>query len=324
MPTFISIVTPLLRKLLRLILIVLVVSILTFVLVSSLPGDVTLVTAGFDASPEDVEAHRQAIGLDRPLHVRYVNWLTRAVQGNLGRSHITDEPVSEALKARLAVTVELLVVAQIMALLMALPIGVWSAYRAGSALDRGFSITAFGLLSIPSFIMALLLIFIFALRLQWLPASGFMPLAAGLWANLRSLLLPGLSLALVEWVPLMRLLRSDMVTTLKEDFIKTARAKGVSTRGVLFKHALRPSSLSLLTVLGLQVGHLISGSVVVETIFAMPGLGRLLVEALFARDFPVVQGCVLVITVGYVSINFLVDLAYTLLDPRISRRRRHA
>jgi peptide/nickel transport system permease protein len=174
-------------------------------------------------------------------------------------------------------------------------------------------------MSIPVFVMAVVLIYLFAVKLRWFPATGYVPLTDGLPGNLRSMLLPALSIALVEWVPLMRVLRSDMIATLQEDFILMARAKGLPTRTILFRHALRPSLFTLLTIFGIQIGHLIGGTVIVETIFALPGIGRLLVGAIFNRDFTVVQGCVLLITVAYVAVNFLVDLSYVVLDPRLRK-----
>jgi peptide/nickel transport system permease protein len=171
--------------------------------------------------------------------------------------------------------------------------------------------------------MALILIFIFAIQLKWLPATGYTPLSEGIWRNLQSFLLPSLSIALIEWVPLMRVLRTDMIATLQEDFILVARAKGMPTWRILLRDALKPSSLTLITILGLQIGHWIGAAVIVEMIYALPGIGRLLVNAVFSRDFLIVQGCVLTITVAYVIINTLVDFLYAVLDPRIRREFRH-
>jgi peptide/nickel transport system permease protein len=307
----------LLRKIAHLIVVMFAVSAITFAMVDFLPGDISYVIAGAEASKEDLEAIRSELVLDRNVVVRYISWLGRAARGDLGQSLMTYEPVSEALTASLPVTLELLFLAQFTALVLAIPLALLCARRAGGILDKLVTTIGFGFISIPSFVMAILLIFLFAVRLKWFPAASFTPLSQGLLANLKSIALPSLSIALVEWVILVRVLRSDLITTLAEDFILMARSKGLSELEVLLKHALRPSSLTLVTVVGLQVGHLISGSLIVETIFALPGIGRLLIHSIFSRDIFVVQGCILWITLGYVLINFMVDILYRLLDPRI-------
>jgi len=311
------------KKILRLIVALLAVSAMTFGLVSLLPGDVAHVIGGMDSTPADIQAIRKELGLDRNIAVRYLAWLESILQGNLGRSHLTGEPVLQAIAERLPVTLELVVIAQVIALALALPAGIYSAHRSDTWKDRCLNGFGFAFLSTPSFVMALLLIFVFALRLRWLPATGFIPFSQGVWPNLQSVLLPSLSIALVEWVPLARVLRSDMIATLREDFITVARAKGMPTHRILLRDALKPSSLSLVTVIGLQIGHWIGAAVIVETIFAVPGIGRLLVDAIFSRDLLVVQGCVLTLTAAYVVINTLVDIGYGFLDPRIRREDRH-
>ncbi|MCP4682142.1 MAG: ABC transporter permease, partial [Desulfobacterales bacterium] len=192
-----------------------------------------------------------------------------------------------------------------------------SSFKSGMTIDKTINTLAFSLMSIPTFIMSLLLIFFFSLKLNWLPATGYVPWSDGLWANFKSFMLPGISIALVEWGYLMRILRSDMIATLQEDFILMAKSKGLPSIHILFKHALRPSCFTLITILGVQVGHLIGGAVVVERIFALPGIGSLLISAIYGRDYPTVQGCILFITIFYVLINFLVDILYSFLDPRI-------
>jgi peptide/nickel transport system permease protein len=309
------------RKLFRFLLTILIVSAITFAMIDLLPGDAAMVFAGPDASVETLAAIRQEMGLDAPAIVRYCRWTYHAVCGDLGVSLVTREPVWDALVARLPVTLELLLFAQVMALSLAIPAAMICARKPGGAVDRILTTVSFASLSIPNFVMAILLVFLFVLCLGWLPATSFAPLADGLPANMRSLLLPGLSIALVEWVILFRVLRSDLITTLGEDFILMARSKGLSSTQVLFRHALRPSSLNLLTVIGLQMGHLIGGALVVETIFALPGIGRLLVTAIYSRDIFMIQGCTLWITLGYVSINLMVDVLYAVLDPRIRLER---
>ncbi len=307
----------LVRKLLRLVFVVIAVTVLTFLMVNLLPGDVAYLFAGLDASAAEVEAIRQDLGLDRPLVVRYLEWVTNLLQGDMGLSYRTSEPVAEAILSRLPVTIELMVLAQVAAIGLAVPLGVLCAYRQNRWVDKVVTLAGFAMISIPPFVMALILIFVFALRLGILPATGYTPLSEGLWDNLRTFILPALSIALIEWVTLMRLLRNDMIVTLQEDYIAMARAKGLPTWHILLRHALRPSSFSLITILGIQVGALIGGTLIIESLFALPGVGRLLLIGIFSRDYMIVQGCILFIAVAYVLINFLVDLAYSMLDPRI-------
>lgn len=304
-------------KLLRLIGVVAAVASLTFFMVALLPGDLAYELAGDEATPEQIAMIRAELGLNEPIGWRFIDWVGKLLHGDLGRSFRSDEPVTEAILSRLPVTLELLLLSQVFALALAIPAGVYTAYRAGGRLDRLLGSLGFAMISVPVFVLAILLIYFFALRLGVLPATGYEPLSEGLWANLRTFLLPSLSIALVEWVPLTRILRSDMIATLKEDFISMAKAKGLPPWHILLRHALRPSSFTLITILGLQIGGLIGGALIIETIFALPGVGRLLINAIYARDFMIVQGCILFIAVGYVMVNFLVDMLYVVLDPRI-------
>jgi peptide/nickel transport system permease protein len=222
-----------------------------------------------------------------------------------------------AIMDRLPVTLELTLLSMFMALAIAIPLGVLSAYRVGSRFDRAVTGVTFGLLALPNFIFALVLILVLAVQFNVFPATGWTPLSDGLFDNLRSAFLPALTLAVGNIAVFTRLLRTDMIATLQEDHVTLARAKGLPTRRILFRHALRPSSFSLLTVAGLQVGALLSGTVIVETIFGLPGVGRLLLDSINARDLLTVQGVVLLLAVSFVLINFVVDLLYTVLDPRI-------
>ena len=312
------------NKIVRLVLVVLAVTALTFLMVNLLPGDVADMIGGQGASQEDVQTIRQDLGLDRNILVRYVTWLGHLIQGDLGQSYLTQESVLHVIMIRLPVTIELLIISQLLTLLLALPAGIFSAYRNGSFLDRLISIGGFATLSIPGFVMALVGIYLFAIQLRWLPATGYTPLSYGFWANIRSFILPALSITLIEWVVLMRVLRSDMITTLQQNYILMARAKGLPPWKVLVHHALRPSSFTLVTVLGMQIGRLLGGAVIIETIFALPGIGRLMVNAIYARDYMVVQGCIILITIGYVVINTIVDILYNILDPRIRTEPSHA
>ncbi len=307
------------KKLLRLFLVVLAVTAMNFLMVNLLPGDVAYTIAGQNASPEDIENIRKELGLDENIVLRYGKWLSKVVRGDLGDSLLSKRPVLQTVMSRLPVTIELLVLSVFFSLIMAIPLGILCAYKQGSAIDKILSSTAFGMMSFPVFVMGIVLIYIFAIHLKWLPATGFTPVSYGLAANIRSLLLPAFSIAMIEWVPLMRVLRSDMITTLQEDYILMAKSKGLPTSHILFKHALQPSSLTLITILGIQIGHLIGGSMIVETIFGLPGIGRLLISSIFERDYAMLQGCILFTTFGYVIINFVVDILYVVLDPRLRK-----
>lgn len=308
------------QKFVRLLLVMLAVTALTFLMVNYLPGDAAFLIGGEMSTGSEIEAIRADLGLDRPLGLRYLSWLGDVLRGELGRSYLTHESVARVIGARLPVTLELILVSQTLALLLALPAGILSAYRKGTPLDRGINGVAFATFSVPGFVMALMAIYVFAIRLDWLPATGYTPLVEDPWANIKSFVLPALSIALIEWVVLMRVLRSDLIGTLQQDFILMARAKGLPPWKVLLQHALRPSSFTLITILGMQIGRLLGEAVIVETIFALPGIGRLLIDAIHARDALMVQGCVLVISAGYVLVNTGVDLLYGVLDPRIRCR----
>lgn len=311
-----------LRRLPSLLATLFAVSLLTFLMTSLLPGDPALQILGAEnATPEAIAAVRADLGLDDPLPVRYLAWIGDALTGDFGRSYRTNEPVSEAIIDRLPVTAEIGILAIVIALLVAIPVGMLSAYRAGTRTDKLISSTSFGLLAVPNFMVAIFLILIFAVWLGVLPATGWVNFTDNPVQNLRSALLPALSLAIAEMAVYTRLLRTDMIGTLQQDFVTMARVKGVSNRRILFRHALRPSSFSLMTVAGVQVGAIIGGSVVIETLFALPGVGRLLLEAVLVRDLLMVQGVALVIAISYVVVNFTVDILYSYLDPRISHGR---
>jgi peptide/nickel transport system permease protein len=307
------------RRLLHLVAVLITVTFITFTLLNLLPGDVTFAILGNDVTPESVAAVRQELGLDRPLLLRYLGWLGQVAQGDFGHSFITGERVAAAIERTVPVSLELMLVSLLLSLALALPAGLFAAYRAGGTADRILTAVASLLLSAPVFMLALLLMFFFALRLRWLPTVGFVPLSDGIAGNLRSLALPATTLALVEWPVFMRILRSDAITTLKQDFILMAKAKGLRDYAILLRHVLKPSSFTLITVIGLTVGGLIAGALVTESIFALPGIGRLLVASIANRDFMMVQGAVTVVAVGFVLVNFAVDLLYAALDPRVTR-----
>lgn len=305
------------RQLVRLVVVLFCVTLLTYMIVNILPGDVAIVILGNLATPEDIAGLRADLGLDRPMLVRYFDWLGSALSGDLGRSYRNGEPVVQAILDRLPVSLQLMVMAQVIALGIAIPVALLSVRRPGGLFDRISASAAFGFLAMPNFMLGIVLIYLFSVSLDLLPATGFTPMSEGLWDNLESMILPSLTLGLIEWTVLMRVLRSDLLTTLKEDFILLARAKGLPPWRVLLQHALRPSSFTLITILGLNIGGLIGGAVIVEQIFALPGVGRLLLGGIFNRDLILVQGTVAFIAVGFVVINFLVDMLYAVLDPRV-------
>jgi peptide/nickel transport system permease protein len=305
------------RRLLYLVPVLVAVSMLTFLIASLLPGDLAYVILGDQATPDKVAALRHDMGLDLPIWWRYASWLGHVLQGDFGRSFRTGQTVLQAVSERLPVSVELMLLAELAALVIGIPLAIACAVRSGSAFDRFVTGSAFGMLSVPAFLAAILLIYLFAVELRWLPATGYVPFGEDPVGNLRSFVLPALTLALGEWPVLMRVLRSDMIATLQEDYIAMARAKGLKPSRILLVHALKPSSLTLVTVTGINIGRLIGGTVIVESVFALPGIGRLLLGAIYTRDLIILQGVVLFVACGYVLMNFVVDLLYAVLDPRI-------
>lgn len=307
------------HKVLHLVAVLLVVTFVTFTLMNLLPGDVALAILGNGATPEGVARVRVELGLNDPLWLRYVRWLIRIAHGDFGRSYISGELVSEALARSLPVSVELMALSLVLSVSLAIPTGLIAAYRAGRPVDRFLGLVASVLLAVPSFILSLVMMFLFALGLGWFPAVGYVPISEGVLANLRTLAIPVATLALVEWPGFMLILRSDAIEVLQQDYILLAKAKGLRDGQILFRHVLKLSSFTLLTVIGWTVATLIAGALVIENIFALPGVGRLIVSAISSRDFMVVQGAVTIVAVGYVLVNFAVDMLYAMLDPRIIR-----
>lgn len=305
------------RRILAILPVLLAVSLLTFLIASLLPGDLAFVILGDQATPENLAALRHDMGLDQPLWWRYLSWLGHVLQGDLGRSFRTGQTVLQAVSERIPVSLELMLMAEFIGLLIGVPLAIACAARAGGAFDRFMTGSAFAMLSMPSFLVAILLIYLFAVELHWLPATGYVPFTEEPLANLRFFVLPALTLALAEWPGIMRVLRSDMIATLQEDYIALARAKGLKPSRILFVHALKPSSLTLVTVTGINIGRLLGGTLIVESIFALPGIGRLLVGAIYTRDLVILQGVVLLVACGFVIVNFIVDMLYAVLDPRI-------
>ncbi len=304
-------------RLTRVIPVALIITLLATAAVDLMPGSAAIAILGNDATPEQVAALNQELGLDQPFLTRYLAWLGGALHGDLGTSLRLDTPVTEVLLQRIPVTAEIAALAIVMALLIAVPLALKSGSTVGSYFDRITSGTSAGVLALPSFAAAVILILIFSIQLGWFPVSGWVSFAEDPLGNLRHAFLPALVLALAEAAVFYRLLRNDVIATLRETFILAARARGMERAYILFRHALRPSMFSLITVMGLALGRLLGGALIVEVLFALPGLGALLLQSVPSRDIPVIQGIVLVMALVYVFANIAVDLAYAAIDPRI-------
>jgi peptide/nickel transport system permease protein len=305
------------RRLLAFLVTLLIVSLLVFVVVRVLPGDPALLIMGTEASPEAAAALRAEMGLDRPLAVQYLEWLRGAVRGDLGRSIQYDVPVGGLIASRLRVTLPLTLLAAGFMAAVALPLGMFAATRRHRFGDYVAMVVSQLGIAIPSFWAGLLLILLFAVRLGWVEAGGFAGWGAGPWPAIRSLLLPALALGLIQAAILTRTTRSAVLEVLHAEYVRTARAKGLGERAVTWKHVFRNALITIVTIMGLQLGGLLAGSIVLEQVFYLPGLGRLALGAINARDLPVVQGVVVFVAATIVSVNFAVDLLYGWLDPRI-------
>jgi len=306
------------RRLPSFLLTLLLISVVTFVVVQVAPGDPAQLILGTEAPPEALADLRAQLGLDRPPLLQYLSWLSGVLRGDLGVSLRHGRPVTTLIAERLPVTLSLAILSLALAVLLALPLGVLAAVHQHSALDYGVLVFAQAGLALPSFWIGILLILLFALSLRWLPSGGYMPWGENPLDALRSLAMPVLALGLPVAGVLARLVRASMLEELARDHIRTARAKGLSEAQVIVRHVLRNALIPTVTLLGLQLGFLLGGSIVIEQVFALPGLGRLVLFAINNRDLPLIQGLVLFIAVLVVIINFLVDLAYTWLDPRIT------
>ncbi len=292
-------------------------SALVFVVVRVLPGDPATLILGVESNPETLARLRHAMGLDRPLALQYIDWLTRAARGDFGTSIQYDLPVGRLILSRLPVTLPLALMAAALMVIIALPLGVYAAThhrRAGDYL--AILVSQLGI-AVPAFWSGLLLILLFSVRLGWLRSGGFDGWSAGLWTGLKALLLPAIALGAFQAAVLVRATRSAVLEILREDYVRTARAKGLAELRVIRRHALRNAMIPIVTVMGIQLGQLVAGAIVLESVFALPGLGRLALGAISARDLPVVQGVTLFVAASIVFINFAVDLAYAALDPRI-------
>lgn len=305
------------RRLLLMIIILFLVSIIVFALVNILPGDPAVLLLGQEATPQALAALRDQLGLNDPLYIQYIHWIINVLHGNLGYSLSDHTPVLNILLQKIPVTLELTIISFIIALLIAIPLGILSATRKGSIWDY---ISTFGTLSgisIPSFWLGILLIYFFSVKLGWFPPSGYVSPFRHFGQSIFLMILPAFSLGITLSAELTRMLRSSLLEVLQADFIRTGYAKGLLKYAVVFKHALKNALIPVLTVSGLQLATFFGGAVITETIFAIPGIGQLIINAILSRDFPVVQGTVLFMAFAVICINFLVDITYSLLDPRI-------
>lgn len=312
----------LLKRLFALIPVLFVVSLVIFLIIHITPGDPATVMLGESATAQDISVLREQLGLNLPLHQQYVEWIVKVFQGDLGESFFMKESVMQSILSHLSPTISLAILAQLVALVIAIPIGIKAAVRRGTTTDQtimGFSLLG---MAVPSFLLALFLILLVGVQLQWLPVAGYKPLEQGLWTHLKYLILPAISLGAIQAALITRMTRSSMLEVLTTNYIKTARAKGVKERGVIYKHALRIAFLPILTVIGQTFGGLITGAVVTESIFNIPGIGQLIINSVERRDYAVIQGVVLFVTTAYVLINLIVDVLYGIIDPRVRLERK--
>lgn len=306
-----------LARLVHLVAVLVLVTLAGTALSSLMPGSPASIILGPTATDEAIAELNAEYGYDEPLLVRYGQWLGNAVTGDLGVSIQSNQPVTEVLLQRLPVTLELTVLALLLSLAIAIPAAVFAASRENGVFDRIASSLASGFMSVPVFVVGVLLVYVLAVSTRWFPVAGWAPLEGGLSANLHYAFVPVLALAIGEFPAFYRLLRSDVISTLREDFVQTATVRGLPRRYILTRHVLRPSSFSLITVAAVAFGRLLAGSVVVESLFALPGLGSLALQSIPAKDIPMIQGIVVLVAVTYVLINAAVDGLYAFLDPRM-------
>jgi len=305
------------RRVLATIPVMAIVAVLVFSMLRLTPGDPAAIIAGAAATSQDIVDIRARLGLDRSIVAQFFLWIGNVLSGNLGESFFFKKPVAELVADRIGPTFALATTTIVFSVIVAVPLGVIAAWKQGRWIDRlvmGFSVLGF---SVPVFVVGYVLIYVFAIELSWLPVQGYQPIGEGLWGFLQRLILPSLTLSVIYIALIARIARTSVIEVLGEDYIRTARAKGLTDRVVLMKHALRNAAVPIVTVIGIGVALLIGGVVVTESVFSIPGLGRLTVDAVLARDYPTVQAVILLFSVVYVVLNLLVDVAYTLLDPRI-------
>jgi peptide/nickel transport system permease protein len=307
----------LLRRIAAIIPVLLTVAVVIFMLLHLAPGDPALVIAGDNAQPEQIEAIRDQLGLNRPAHVQFLSWVGRMLQGDFGTSIISGKPVLALILDRIEPTLSIAIATMILSAVVAVPLGVLAAAMRGTAVDRvvvGISVLGF---SVPVFVIGYALIQVFAINLKWFPVQGFVSIESGFAPFVHRLVLPTVALTMLYVALITRITRTSLLEVLGEDFIRTARAKGISEKAVLFRHALRNAAVPIVTVIGIGFALLITGVVVTESVFNLPGIGRLTIDAVLSRDYPVIQGITLLASLLYVTVNLIIDLSYVLLDPRI-------
>lgn len=306
------------RRIITTIPVVVMVAIVIFALLRLTPGDPAAVIAGDDASPAQLEAIRIQMGLNLPIYEQFFQWSKNLLRGDLGTSLLSNTPVTALIADRMGPTIALAVATLSFTLLIAIPIGVVAAWRHGKATDRFVMILSVLGFSIPTFVVGYVLIYLFSMKLGWFPVQGYRDLSNGFYEFVRRLTLPTIALSAVYTALIARITRSSVIEVMNEDFVRTARAKGVKESTVLLRHALRNAAVPIVTVVGIGAASLIGGVVVTESVFNIPGLGRLVVEAVLARDYPIIQGVILLFSLTYIVINLIVDVLYTVFDPRIT------
>ena len=309
--------TYIVRRVIATIPVMAVVGIFVFLLLHLTPGDPAAVIAGDYASPEDIKRIREKLGLDQPIYIQFGEWVWHLFQGDLGISIFSNLPVSQLIGQRLEPTLALSVTTIVIAVSVSIPLGVLAAWRAGTLIDRFTMMLAVFGFSVPVFVIGYILMYVFAIQLKWFPVQGYVPLSEGFWPFLRSITLPSLALALLYTALIARITRASVLEILTEDYIRTAHAKGLKSSVVLIRHALKNAAVPIVTIIGIGIALLIGGVVVTESVFNIPGLGRLTVDAILHRDYPIIQAIILLFSGIYVVINLIVDLTYTFLDPRI-------
>jgi peptide/nickel transport system permease protein len=305
------------RRLIGVVAVLFGISVVVFLMVRLIPGDTIQLLLGTEASQEQIDHLRKLFGLDRPMYIQFLEWFGRIVQGDFGTSLRTSRPVLPDIIARFGVTLQLSLVSMVIALLVAIPLGVASAVNRGRMSDAVSRVVALIGLSVPNFWLGTILIMFVSLVLNWLPPIGFISLLDNPWLGAQTLILPSIALGTAMAAFVMRMLRSSLLEVLRQDYIRTAQAKGLGDRTILYGHAMKNAFIPVLTVVGVQIGHLLGGAVIVEEIFSLPGMGRFLLNAIYQRDYPVVQGAVLFVALVFSLLNLLVDLLYAWLDPRI-------
>ena len=312
------------RRVTHFVVVMATVTWLAFLALALLPGNPAYVLLGPSATPQAVRQIDRKLGLGGPILTRYWYWLDRAFHGNFGKSAITGQPVLQAIVQRLPETLELIILSQIVALGIGVPLGIWAALHAGRRVDRVITTSALAMISVPTFVLGVVVVLVFSVKLHLFPASGYVPLSSSLAQNLRTMVLPSLTLAAGSGLVYTRVMRAGMIDTLRQPFILAARAKGMSRRHLISHHAIRPSVTSLVTMGGIHIGYLIGGAFIIEEIFQLPGVGLLTVQSILGNDYPMVQGVVVLVAAGFITINAIADGLQLIIDPRLgSSRARH-